>query len=334
MNLPIVSRRRAIQTLFCSSAALALNIRTNAQAVIGKDALHVLMIGDFGTGSADQIKVAGAMRKFVADQHIRTEGLLFLGDNFYSRDKAGFSTDSPRWKKDIEDMYPAEAFPGRMWAILGNHDYHDNPGGEKVQLAYTKKTGVRWYMPEKWYRFELGPKAKPLVTVLCVDTNLPSVSGGAGKKNKATRSSLTVEEEQEQLGWLKSELAKPRAPFTLVAGHHPLYSNGSHGDTKALLQQWEPLFQEHKVHAYLCGHDHDLQHLELEGRFTSYLLSGGGGASLRKMPSTRKMPYGKDIHGFTHLQVTMDALTFTHHSADGDVLHAFTKKLDGSFVLG
>lgn len=334
MNSTIVSRRRAIQTLFCSSAALALNIRTNAQTVIGKDALHLLMIGDFGTGAADQQKVAAAMKTFAVEKKIRTEGLLMLGDNFYSLDKDGFSTESPRWKNWIEDMYPASVFPGPMWSILGNHDYHDNPGGEKVQMAYAKKPGVRWHMPAKWYRFEIGTKAKPLVTFLCLDTNLPGVSGGMDKKNKTTRPSLTAEEEQEQLAWLKSELAKPRAPFTIVAGHHPLYSNGAHGDTKALLAQWEPLFQEHKVHAYLCGHDHDLQHLELEGHFTSFVLSGGGGASLRKLSTERKMPFGQEIHGFTHLQIAADTLTFTHHAADGAVLHTFSKKLDGSFVVG
>lgn len=333
-NAP-VSRRRAIQTLFCSSAALALNIRPDrAGAEIAQEALHLLMIGDFGTGGKDQQKVSAAMQKFVAEKNLKTEGLLLLGDNFYSLDKAGFSTESPRWRKEIEDMYPASVFPGPMWAVLGNHDYHDNPGGEKVQIAYAQKPGVRWKMPAKWYRFDLGPAGKPLVTFICLDSNLPLVSGGLDKKKKTPRSSLTKAEEQEQLAWLKAELAKPRAPFTIAVGHHPLYSNGSHGDTKTLLAQWEPLFQEHKVHAYLCGHDHDLQHLEMKGRFTTHLLSGGGGASTRKMPNDRKMPFGKDVHGFTHLQITSDALTFTHHSADGVALHTVTKKLDGSFAVG
>ena len=330
-----LTRRRAIQTLFCSSAALALNICPDrANAEIAKEALHLLTIGDFGTGAADQQKVAAAMKKFVTDKGIQTSGLLLLGDNFYSLDKSGFSTDSPRWKAGIEEMYPAEVFSGPMWAVLGNHDYHDNPGGEKVQLAYAAKPGVRWKMPSKWYRFDLGPADKPLVTFICLDTNLPAVSGGVDKKKKTMRSSMTAAEEQEQLAWLKAELATSRAPFTIVVGHHPLYSNGSHGDTKALLEQWEPLFEEHKVHAYLCGHDHDLQHLEMKGRFTTHLLSGGGGASTRKLSGTHKVPFGKDVHGFTHLQITADALTFTHHSADGTVLHSVTKKQDGSFDLG
>ncbi len=323
-----------MQALFCSSAALALNVRTNAAAEIAKEALHVLMIGDFGTGGKDQRKVAEAMRKFVTDHGIRTAGLLLLGDNFYSKDKAGFSTESPRWRIGIEEMYPADVFSGPMWAVLGNHDYHDNAGGEKVQVEYSQKAGVRWKMPAKWHRFELGPVGKPLVTFICLDSNLPAVSGGKDKKTGRPKNHMSVDEEKGQLRWLKAELAKPRAPFTIVVGHHPLYSNGSHGDTKALLAQWEPLFQKHKVHAYLCGHDHDLQHLEMKGRFTTHLLSGGGGANTRKQSSKRETPFASGVHGFTHLQITQDALTFTHHAVDGEALHTVTKRLDGSFEVG
>ncbi|MBB5034030.1 metallophosphoesterase [Prosthecobacter vanneervenii] len=335
MNPAPLSRRRAIQTLFCSSAAMALNLRSDrAAAEVGKEGLHLLMIGDFGTGGVDQIKVAGAMQKFVTANGLKPEGLLLLGDNFYGPVKEGFKVDSPRWQKDIENMYPQSVFPGPMWSVLGNHDYHDNAGGEKVQLAYASQPGVRWKMPGKWYRFDLGQAGSPLVTFLCLDSNLPAVSGGVDKKTKKARGAMTAEEEKAQLAWLEAELAKPRAPFTIAVGHHPLYSNGDHGDTKQLIAQWDPLFQKHKVHAYLCGHDHDLQHLELEGRFTTHLLSGGGGARTRKMEVKHKVPFGQDVHGFTHLQITAQALNFTHYSADGAALHRVTKLQDGSFKLG
>ncbi len=325
------SRRRALQTLFCSSAALALNVRRACAAEISKDGLHLLAIGDFGTGGADQKRVAEAMRSFITAQGIKPEAMLLLGDNFYSKDKApgGFSTESPRWKNEIEDMYPAAAFPGPMHAILGNHDYHDNESGQKVQLAYAKKPGVRWHMPSKWYRVDLGSQ----LTLICLDTNLPAVSGAKDKSGKP-RSSMTADEEREQLAWLKAELEKPRGAFTLVLGHHPLYSNGDHGDTKTLIQQWDGLFQQHHVHAYLCGHDHDLQHLEIEGKYTSHILSGGGGAKTRALEVTHKVPFGKMTHGFTHISVTAEALRFTHLDDQGLVLHSFTKKPDGSVVLG
>lgn len=328
-----MSRRRALKTLFCSSAALALNIRSGwAAPPTTTGGVDVLLLGDFGTTGEFQKQVAQAMRGFVEKAKIQPAGLMLLGDNFYSAVKGGFTTDSERWRTGIEDMYPASHFPGPMWSILGNHDYHDNAGGEQVQLAYARKSGVRWHMPAKWYRFEIG-QPQPLVTVIALDSNLPKVSGGKNSKTGLLKNSMTADEAATQLAWFQSELAKPRAPFTLVLGHHPLYSNGSHGDTRTLIEQWGGLLQEHKVHAYLCGHDHDLQHLELEDRFTSFVLSGGGGARTRALKSDRKMPFARDVYGFTHLQITSDGLTFSHHGVDGGLLHRFTKRTDGAVEL-
>jgi hypothetical protein len=364
------TRRRALKTLFCSSAAMALNLQSRrAQAEIARDGLHFLAIGDFGTGGTDQATVAKAMKDFLAKNELKSEALLLIGDNFYgpavpkpkSKDKkekdknkepepppALFTTESKRWQTDIEEMYSPDAFPGPMYAVLGNHDYHDNQGGEKTQLAYSQLPGKRWKMPAKWYRQDFGG----LLTLICLDTNLYEVSGKpstrAPKKDKygkiiqakgpvspgKTRASLTPDEGKAQMEWLKAELAKPRAPFTVVMAHHPVYSNGDHGDTEALIEQWEPLLQEHKVHAYLCGHDHDLQHLEMEGKFTSHVLSGGGGARTRALEHPeRKMPYGRDVHGFTHITVKPDALIFAHHGTDGTLLHQFTKRLNGSIEV-
>lgn len=366
------SRRRALKTLFCSSAAMALNLQSHsARAEIAKDGLHFLAIGDFGTGGTDQATVAKAMQEFVAKNSLKSEALLLIGDNFYgpaekkpkapkgkekkSKDKdkkkepevplVPFTVETKRWKTEIEDMYPESTFAGPMYAVLGNHDYHDNKGGEQTQLAYSQLPGKRWKMPAKWYRQDFGG----LLTLICLDSNLFEVSGKVNppppQKDKdgkiiepkkpvtppKPRASLNADEEKAQMEWLTAELAKPRAPFTLVMAHHPVYSNGDHGDTKPLIAQWEPLFQEHKVHAYLCGHDHDLQHLEVEGKFTSHILSGGGGAKTRVLEHPeRKMPYGKDIHGFTHITVKPDALIFAHHGVDGSLLHQFTKRLDGS----
>jgi hypothetical protein len=330
-----ITRRRALGTLFCSSAFLSLNLRSPGWLSAAEDdALDLLLIGDFGTSAADQLKVAKAMREFRMASSIAPHALFLLGDNFYSAAKDGFSTESARWKNTFEDVYPAADFPGPCWAVLGNHDYHDNRGGEQVQLAYAKRSGTRWKMPAKWYRFDLGPKENPLATVIALDSNLPSVSGGTNKKTGKPRGSLTAGEEAEQLSWFRAELGKKRAPFTIVMAHHPLYSNGDHGDTDELIEQWGPLLEEHKVHAYLCGHDHDLQHLELEGLHTSFVLSGGGGAKTRKLESDRKMPYGKDIYGFTHLRIGREELVFTHLDAEGKPGHRFTKHLDGRFDVG
>lgn len=331
-----LSRRRALKTLFCSSAALALNVRreAKAQVEVSPESLQFLAIGDYGTGGADQRRVAAAMKGFVEKNAIRPNGLLMVGDNFYSEDKEGFSTESSRWKNQIEDMYPPDAFACPMWPVLGNHDYHDNYKGEKVQLAYAQKPGVRWTMPGKWFRVDLG--SQPLVTFLFLDSNYRSVSGGFKRPSFSTGfrfRSLKEDEEEEQLEWFKAELEKPRAPFTVVVSHHPLYSNGEHGDSRTLIKEWGGLLQKHQVHAYICGHDHDMQHLEIEGKFTSFVLSGGGGAKTRGPTDNRNVPFYKETYGFSHLSVTPEALKISHYDDFGNPLHGFQKNLDGSVVL-
>jgi hypothetical protein len=37
----------------------------------------------------------------------------------------------------------------------------------------------------------------------------------------------------------------------------------------------------HKVDAYIAGHDHDMQHIEMEG--IQYVVAGGGGADTRRV---------------------------------------------------
>jgi len=312
------NRRRLLRTAFCSSAALALNLRPASAAppVAAPDVLHMLSIGDFGTTGQRQHAVAKAMTGFLEKTDVSPEAMLLLGDNFYGPAKDGFSVDSERWRTTFEDVYPEKIFNFPCHVVLGNHDYRDNPGGEEVQLAYARRAGTRWRMPAKWYRLDLGG-APARLTILALDSNL------GGKEATAQRA------------WLEDALRGPRAPLTMVIAHHPLYSNGAHGDTGHLVKHWGPLFEDHGVHAYLCGHDHDLQHLELEGLRTSFVISGGGGAGIRKMRNTdRSTPFGRDVYGFTHIQVLPDRLVFAHHGIEGELLHRFEKRADGSMAVG
>lgn len=325
-----MSRRRLLKTVFCSSAALALNLRPAQLSAADAGDLHLLALGDFGTMDPSQVAVAKAMQTYAKTVSIKPECLLMLGDNFYKPMPGGLKSE--RWKTGFEDMYPASAFPGPCHAILGNHDYHDNEGGEKVQLAYAAQGGTRWTLPAKWYRKDIGN----LATFLFLDTNVRSLSGSGKNKDgkKVKKNSLTAEEEKAQWAWLKKELAGPRAPFTIVCGHHPVYTNGIHGDSKELVDTLHPILQDAGVHLYLCGHDHDMQHLELEGQKTSFVLSGGGGARVRELKNKeRTMPFGNHIYGFSHLQINAERLLVRHVDANGKQVHAFEKKLDHTWKL-
>lgn len=323
-----LTRRRLLKTAFCSSLALGLNLRRAEAAPVLAGAVELLALGDFGSAKEPQWAVARAMQAYAKDQLGKApDGLVLLGDNFYG---GGLdSVTSPRWKQGFEDCYPKESFPGPCWAILGNHDYAETAGQEQFELAYAKRPdGTRWTMPEKFYRVDL-PKVNPVVTFLMLDTDWEPINRAIhGKLAEKRPIWMTAEEKQAQMTWLEKELQSKRAPFTIVCGHHPVYSNGPHNDTKELVAELAPLLQKHGVHIYLCGHDHDLQHLELENQKTSFVVSGGGGQRLTSIHDNHHPEFAQAVFGFTHLSATKDKLLVRHIDANGKTLHAFEKTPD------
>ena len=294
------------------------------------------MIGDWGyddDGHTGQLGVALGMRHYVSHLALNTQALLFLGDNWYGELAGG--ARSPRWQTQFEAMYPADVFAGPVYAILGNHDYQKWPESKvEAELAYATGGHTRWTMPARWYRFEF-PAKDPLITFIALDSNMPFKDGTSERGKDLT---LTPAQQAEQLGWLEGELKRPRStPFLMVMGHHPVYSDGPHGDHPVLIRDWEPLFQKYGVHVYLAGHDHDLQHLEFEGHPTTHFLSGGGGADLYnlKVDPSQRGPFAQKVYGFSHLSVTPEQITLRHLNSDGRVLHAFTKTPLGKIsILG
>ena len=339
-----ITRRHLLRQVFAYSAAatLAGRLPSFGAATPDEGGLHFLMLGDFGNskkykivkeGAAPSAKdgdpnaasmqnsVAAAMQGYVKSLDIKTEGLFLLGDNFYGTMAGGVA--SPRWKEGFEDMYPARVFPGPCWAMLGNHDY-DEENFHKVaaELSYADANpSTRWTMPTKWYRVD-WPAMDPLVTCLILDSNYQN-----------HLAYLTKEEKAKQAAWMESELKKERAPWTLAFGHHPLYSNGPHGDSAELIAAWGPLFQKYGVAAYFCGHDHDLQHLEFEGVSTSFVVSGGGGASITALKKPDRKVYSESTYGFSHLQVTREKILVRHIDLAQKQLHAFRRDLAGKVEI-
>jgi 3',5'-cyclic AMP phosphodiesterase CpdA len=147
---------------------------------------------------------------------------------------------------------------------------------------------------------------------------------------------LTPQQQAEQLAWFEAELKRPRTtPFLAVMAHHPVYSDGPHGDHPVLIREWDPLFRKYHVNLYLAGHDHDLQHLEFEGHPTSVFLSGGGGADLYalKVEASQRGPYAQKVYGFSHISVSPRQMTLRHLDQNGNTLHAFTKTPEGKVTI-
>lgn len=335
-----ITRRGFLRESFAFSALAALGsdfIFAHSPSTI-PGAHEILMIGDWGYEDTEaQTRVAAGMTAYAGKNSIHPDAFFLLGDNWYGALDGG--ANSARWKTNFEEMYPREVYNCPAYGVLGNHDYQRWPESKvDSELAYARISGARWTMPDRWYTFEF-PRKNPLITFVALDSNMPHAakSKPSDKPDKASRDfTLTPEEKDQQLAWLTAELERPRTtPYLAVLAHHPVYSNGPHGDHPTLIADWDPLFRKHNVTLYLAGHDHDLQHIEFEGHPTSFFLSGGGGADLYdfKTDPARRGPYGQKVYGFSHLSVTAERLTLRHLDSEGRPVHAFTKTPAGKITL-
>jgi 3',5'-cyclic AMP phosphodiesterase CpdA len=271
--------------------------------------VNLLAMGDWGRGNADQRRVAETMARY-AEAHRPIQGILLAGDNFYVKLSG---TNDPAWDTVFNDVYDARRLDFPFFATLGNHDYEEKKA--TIEMAYTREhPQSRWRMPARWYRLDL-PADRPFVSVLMLDSNKPL---------------MMAQEWAEQKSWMEEQLATvPRERWTICCSHHPLFTNGAHGDNGALQTEWGPIFDRHHVDLVVAGHDHDLQHLEIRGRSESFLLVGGGGANVRAMLKDNRGPFSRSIMGFAHLRLTPQRAVVTLVSKDGEVLHVFERSADG-----
>ena len=170
-------------------------------AIPGVQRVRILAFGDFGTGGRSQRDVARAMAE--VDRRSPFDLGITLGDNFYER---GLNSPiHPRWRTNWEALYNGLGI--RIYAVLGNHDYYDS-ASPPAEMARSRLSRT-WCLPRPYYTFRAGP-----VQLFAVDTD-PIARGDASV--------------EEQLSWLDGALAASRAPWKMVYGHHPIYTNGEHG---------------------------------------------------------------------------------------------------------
>lgn len=319
---PLYSRRQVLKTsLLFGSALLGGGLGSTLSAANGpqtrfKGGLHLLAVGDYGTNNDKQRAVASQMNQFAGQLGAPLSGVLALGDNFYGNLTP--ETIAPRF----EDVYSREHLDCPFHAVLGNHDYgpsydsKQGPAKAEMQLAYARANPAsRWKMPAKWYAFELGPKEKPLVKVICLDGNY---FPGA----------LTPQEKIAQRRWLAAEMAKPqRAPWLWMVSHYPLFSDSKVNRTKErehLLGEWKDALADERVSLYFAGHDHNLQHLRAEGMNPEFIVSGGGGASRYEIQESGR-GFSMQTRGFNHIHVTEEKVTVQFINPEGKLLHAFER---------
>jgi len=243
-----------------------LHFRSFPGPDVDSGSLTFLVLGDFGTGSKNQFRLAETMRR-VVDQRERAGSpvrfVLTTGDNFYDF-FLFFSTGS-----DDEQFYkkffvPYQSLLTRIpfFPSLGNHDGSESESTEDLfhyrdnffLPAAILPDGTLSRFEDRFYSVRFGKD----VELLSLDTT----------RNRETRADVTWQplygggEVSEQRLWLESQLARAKdVRWKIAYFHHPPFNAG-------------------RGHYGPRSKDRNL--MELERELVPLLAAGGGAGCLQR----------------------------------------------------
>jgi tartrate-resistant acid phosphatase type 5 len=204
--------------------------------------VHLLIVGDTGTGDNNQRKVATIMEEQMTSE---TEACILLGDNFYETGTKGISDEQFRDK--FEEIYKRMAIA--FWAILGNHDWgnHEESDGRHMSQVEYSKHSKKWNMPSRYYHHVFGN-----CDFFMLDTNFEW---------------MEAHDIQEQYNTMIDLIKASKQRWKIICGHHTWRSVGGHGNAGTKLDAFlQDLVQNcgTRIHLYMCGHDHCKNVIDLQ----------------------------------------------------------------------
>lgn len=268
------------------------NIISTSTAYIPRD-INILSVGDWGSAALggyhlrNAQSTAYAMKIYASEYNPKL--VLNTGDNFYY---CGIqNTSDPQVNSDYVELFGNIGLP--WYNALGNHDYGFNPG---AQLDLNQ-TIPQWIMDARYYHrrvtFNFSESDSErnstniILNIIALDTNpcvndyrgddrakwdpcniqYPLCSPVAGEcmfhQNIINQSCKT------QLDWFNVTLSGiPPTEWVFVIGHHKADEIDA--------EDFQSLLGSNRVHLYLNGHNHNLEHYSIDGD-AKYMTTGAGG---------------------------------------------------------
>ncbi|MCP5054506.1 MAG: acid phosphatase [bacterium] len=263
--------------------------------------LEFIAVGDTGTGDEGQAFVANAMRDYALENPV--EFVIMLGDNFYPTGVD--SVDDDKFRTSFEEMYDQNVLNFPFYISLGNHDYL---GNVDAQIQYGSVSS-RWTLPARYYTFTPQGNGSDFIQFFVLDTSPVHYR----------------ENVSQQRDWLVDELNRSTARWKIVFGHHPVFSNGKHGDSAQMQDIIKPVLDNHNVDLYISGHDHDLEILyPVNG--VHYIVNGAG-SSVRSVECGDNAAYAFSQLGFMGFRISHNrVVVFVISEESGiDYAHVISK---------
>ncbi|WP_430411566.1 metallophosphoesterase [Kordia sp.] len=297
------------------------------------------LIGDAGNSLMGETAIALQMLEKQLQKADKNSTAIFLGDNIYP---AGLPEKSSRKRAFAAHQLDAQTgivkgFKGKTIFIPGNHDwYNDGLKGLKRQEKYVENIlGKNTFLPENGCPIEKIEVSDDIDLIL-IDTQWYITNWN---NHPTMNDECQIKTREKFLEEYSSLIKKARGKTTIVALHHPMYTNGPHdghyifkthmspipvlGTLKNLIRSTSgtanvdlsnkrynelqrrivTLSQENDKVIFVSGHEHSLQYIVEDN--LRQIVSGSGA----KMSGTRNVGGGLfsyGTYGFVRLDVFKD----------------------------
>jgi acid phosphatase type 7 len=202
-----------------------------------KDLERVWVVGDTGEDSPRQKNVYNVMLNYVDHNLSKIDTWIMLGDNAYR------SGTQKQYNSDLFTPYAELVKQKNIWAVIGNHDARRWAFYDIFDFPTKGESGGVASRSEKYYSFD--------------EANFHMVMLDSETEDRSSNGKMAQ--------WLKKDLAQNKKPWTIVAFHHPPYTDGSHrsddphdsnGRMKEMRENFTPIFDKYDVDLVLSGHSH------------------------------------------------------------------------------
>jgi hypothetical protein len=194
----------------------------------------------------------------------------------------------------------------------GNHDYMVDSAAPYLASHFCPECAVNPADTGRYYSFDWG------------DAHFTSLDSNLMPTAAADR----------MLAWLDNDLGSTRQFWKIVFVHHPPYPTGHHlGDAicAAVRAGVNPIVERHGVQLVLSGHEHGYERtapLSADERVqpgfgTTYVITGGGGASLHNVNCGRQTEFALETYNYLRVDVDGASLTMKASGADGLEIERF-----------
>lgn len=256
--------------------------------------ISIISLGDWGSAALggyhlrNAENTARAMTTYASEYNPKL--VLNTGDNFYY---CGIqNTSDPQISEDYVNLFGNISLP--WYNALGNHDYGFNPAAQ-LEL---NQTIPQWIMDNRYYHRRVVISSTDSTTdsttgsniplnIIVLDTN-PCVNDYRGEDRAKWdpcgtqyptcspiveecmfHENIIAQDCKTQLDWFNATLSDiPPNEWVFVLGHHKADEIDA--------EDFQSILNSSRVHLYLNGHNHNLEHYSIDGE-SKYITTGAAG---------------------------------------------------------